>query len=152
MDDSPHAAKVRAAPTTRTTDRVREPSDTREERDDSVWHRRVLKLVKVCWMDPKAYIENVPAHWKKVTIAIYHGFLEEYELSDISVVVKVASMTNPNDFSVLSTTPLVRFKTEDSPVDTIHRQELLTTQIDDAILAQGPYCINVTVVSQGGNW
>ena len=46
----------------------------------SVFNRKLLNLRKVCWMSPRAHIEQIPADWSSIDVAIYHCYLEKANL------------------------------------------------------------------------
>jgi len=47
---------------------------------DSAFGKKMLRLRSVCWMDPKAFIEGIPASWSSIEVAIYHAYLPQCKM------------------------------------------------------------------------
>ena len=45
------------------------------ERPDSLFKKQCVYVRSVCWMDPWARIENIPAHVTEVDVYFYHAYL-----------------------------------------------------------------------------
>mmetsp|Transcript_23329 Transcript_23329/g.31212 ORF Transcript_23329/g.31212 Transcript_23329/m.31212 type:complete len:92 (+) Transcript_23329:420-695(+) len=60
-------------------------------RDDSVFGKKILRLRSVCWMNPRAYVEHIPANWKQVDVALYHVYQRNWNLREANFNVFVAS-------------------------------------------------------------
>ena len=63
-----------------------------EERVDSVFGRKVLRLVGAAAIGPKAFIEHIPASWSSIDVSIYHAYLLDFDIGDALVRIQVASM------------------------------------------------------------
>jgi len=60
-------------------------------RKDSVFGMEVLRLKSVCWMNPCSTVENIPASWAKIDVAIYHAYLSGCNLSGADFNILVAT-------------------------------------------------------------
>lgn len=84
---------------------------SRGPREDSVFGKKVLKLVKCCWINPSAKIECIPAKLQRVDVAMYHVYHKNFDVKDLKLTIKAAPMTevlrtdNGTRWTVCSTKP-----------------------------------------------
>jgi len=63
----------------------------REERDDSTFGKKVLRLKSCCWMNPWAAAENVSKRWSEINISLLHAYESNFDLDDAKLVIMVAN-------------------------------------------------------------
>jgi len=104
-------------------------------------------------MDPKSFVEHIPANWTVVDVAMYHCYDTRCNLREANFNIYVASMSRLEEKGCWE-------KIWDRPAgngnnmkkDEIIREHFVTLSIPEAILMQGPYCIKVSNVANSGNW
>lgn len=120
---------------------------------DSVWGKQLLRLQNCCWLDPKAYVEHVPAHWKTIEVALYHSLSQDSQLQGTTLQVKVAPMSNIDNFEEVFSTDFSEFSLQsDCPENQIHRQLITSVDIPSHISEKGAYAVQVVVFAADGSW
>lgn len=126
--------------------------------DDSIFGKKVLKLDSVCWMNPHAYIENVPADWDKISIAIFHYYFGGCYLpnTDINLFAAPQAQVWEQGEDCMRQIWTKRFSQDeiaDMPKDKALREELATTfDVPEDVTSQGPYVLKLEVKAACGNW
>ena len=52
----------------------------KERREDSIFGLQVLRLNSIWWMNPHAWVEQIPADWSRVKVVIYHAYLHRFNM------------------------------------------------------------------------
>ena len=68
----------------------------RTEREDSIFGKQILVLKTVCWMNPYACIEHIPADWAIVNVVIYHSYQNGFRMNN-KLNIKLTPMSHINE-------------------------------------------------------
>lgn len=69
---------------------------SRVMREDSIFGKECLRLKSVCWMNPYAVIEHIPASWDEIEICIYHVYEEGFRMNN-KLEIKILPMSKIED-------------------------------------------------------
>ena len=50
------------------------------DREDSLFRKKCVYVYSVCWMDPWARIENIPANVESLDLYLYHAYLANFNM------------------------------------------------------------------------
>lgn len=119
--------------------------------------KKILRLESVCWMNPRATIENIPSHWKQISVAIYHQYYDNCRLQDTHVDLHAQTMAQAHEEGKDSYVKLDRWSFNKQEI-AMHpknqgiREHLVTLDVPAEICADGPYMLKLVVNAASGSW
>ena len=109
-------------------------------------------------MNPHAYIENVPADWEKISIAIFHYYFDGVYLPNTDINVFAAPqealvVIGESCMRKIWTKRFSQDEISDLPKDKAFREELATTfYVPKDVTFNGPYALKLEVKAADGTW
>ena len=120
--------------------------------ETSVFGKKILRLDSVCWMDPRATIENIPSQWKMLSVHIYHRYYDGCRLQDTFVDLHAQTMAQERPIKLLHRWGFSSEEIAKHPKNQGIKEHLFTISVPPAICADGPYMIKLTVNAASGSW
>ena len=125
--------------------------------EKSAWNKEILSLKSVCWMDPKAYIYEIPASWRWVAVVCYHGTKPGYHMCDSKLEIQSRTMDGQGDWQEMKTTifPPLESKILDATHGEIIEDVMGPPIQRDPAYGNKSWAMKIRIVGTGGwkkNW